>query len=240
VGRLEKVNELESHQCNREYYLGAHEKCSIVVPMVSDLALDGPIKTPTYDEWSARHTTVSYHFETRKYALECHGSFDATPLRNASLNLAKALEKVNLKQNISRGRLPEKDYKTILQDSQFCLIIRGDTPSTHSFYDALAAHCIPVIVSDSFRDVATPFISSGVNLTAFTIQISQQQFSTDAVAVAERIKQITHNSQEMGRLYNGLAKHRPSLLWHIDGSKAGSRVLDDVTKTCRTKDGDVM
>lgn len=38
--------------------------------------------------------------------------------------------------------------------SKFCLNIAGDTPSSNRLFDAIASHCVPVIVSD---DIELPF-----------------------------------------------------------------------------------
>ncbi|KAJ0704583.1 putative xylogalacturonan beta-1,3-xylosyltransferase [Helianthus annuus] len=37
---------------------------------------------------------------------------------------------------------------------QFCLTIAGDTPSSNRFFDAIASHCVPVIIS---YDIELPF-----------------------------------------------------------------------------------
>jgi len=232
VGRLENVNELWSHQCHRESYLGQREKCTIVVPWPSDVIFEGAVKTPNFEEWLGRRTTVSYKFGMRAYNKAC--GVDATPLRVASLKLARRLEKLHITHNISRGRVPIETYKNVLQDSHFCLTIRGDTPSSHAFFDALAAHCIPIIVSDSFGDVATPFVSSGVDLSQFTIQISEKQFITND-GIAEHIYKITQDRNGMLHLFQGLQKHRPMLLWGIDHSEVASKILD-AAKECEVKD----
>lgn len=38
--------------------------------------------------------------------------------------------------------------------SKFCLNIAGDTPSSNRLFDAIASHCVPVIISD---DIELPF-----------------------------------------------------------------------------------
>ncbi|KAM0065375.1 putative xylogalacturonan beta-1,3-xylosyltransferase [Helianthus debilis subsp. tardiflorus] len=41
-----------------------------------------------------------------------------------------------------------------MQSSKFCLNIAGDTPSSNRLFDAIASHCVPVIISD---DIELPF-----------------------------------------------------------------------------------
>ncbi|GAV69960.1 Exostosin domain-containing protein [Cephalotus follicularis] len=41
-----------------------------------------------------------------------------------------------------------------MQSSKFCLNIAGDTPSSNRLFDAIASHCIPVVISD---DIELPY-----------------------------------------------------------------------------------
>ncbi|KAK4793025.1 hypothetical protein SAY86_023460 [Trapa natans] len=43
---------------------------------------------------------------------------------------------------------------TGMQNSKFCLNIAGDTPSSNRLFDAIASHCVPVIISD---EIELPF-----------------------------------------------------------------------------------
>lgn len=38
-----------------------------------------------------------------------------------------------------------------MQSSRFCLNIAGDTPSSNRLFDAIASHCVPVIISDEIE-----------------------------------------------------------------------------------------
>lgn len=41
-----------------------------------------------------------------------------------------------------------------MQGSKFCLHLAGDTPSSNRLFDAIASHCVPVIISD---DIELPY-----------------------------------------------------------------------------------
>lgn len=41
-----------------------------------------------------------------------------------------------------------------MSSSKFCLNIAGDTPSSNRLFDAIASHCVPVIISD---EIELPF-----------------------------------------------------------------------------------
>ena len=48
------------------------------------------------------------------------------------------------------ARLGPNDYAELLRNATYCVCPRGDTPTTRKLYDALAAGCVPVIVSDAW------------------------------------------------------------------------------------------
>lgn len=62
---------------------------------------------------------------------------------------------------------------TGMRKSKFCLNIAGDTPSSNRLFDAIASHCIPVIISD---DIEVPF-EDELDYSEFCIFIK----STDAL-----------------------------------------------------------
>lgn len=47
-----------------------------------------------------------------------------------------------------------KQISTGMRSSKFCLNIAGDTPSSNRLFDAIASHCVPVIISD---DIELPY-----------------------------------------------------------------------------------
>ncbi|XP_050370506.1 probable arabinosyltransferase ARAD1 isoform X2 [Argentina anserina] len=47
-----------------------------------------------------------------------------------------------------------KDATQGMHSSKFCLNIAGDTPSSNRLFDAIASHCVPVIISD---DIELPY-----------------------------------------------------------------------------------
>jgi len=38
-----------------------------------------------------------------------------------------------------------------MRSSKFCLHIAGDTPSSNRLFDAIASHCVPIIISDKIE-----------------------------------------------------------------------------------------
>ncbi|XP_024398479.1 probable arabinosyltransferase ARAD1 [Physcomitrium patens] len=60
-----------------------------------------------------------------------------------------------------------------MRQSKFCLHMEGDTPSSNRLFDAVASHCVPLIVSD---DIELPF-EDVINYTEFCLFVN----SSDAL-----------------------------------------------------------
>ena len=73
-----------------------------------------------------------------------------------------------------QARMPNYNahqYVRELRESQYCLHLRGDTSTSRRIYDALAAGCVPVIISD---DSHLPF-KSQIDWDAFTVSINEDE-----------------------------------------------------------------
>jgi len=55
-----------------------------------------------------------------------------------------------------------------MQQSTFCLVPRGDTPSSRRFFSAIAAGCIPVLIADDY----TPPFSHALDYSKFSLSFS--------------------------------------------------------------------
>ena len=62
-----------------------------------------------------------------------------------------------------------------LQESVFCLIAKADSYSTASFYDAIQAGCLPIVISNWFIFSFPAFI----NYAEFTIRLEENDFMKD-------------------------------------------------------------
>lgn len=67
----------------------------------------------------------------------------------------------------ARGEDGSAWYDRQMRTAKFCLVLRGDTTSSKRFFSAVAAGCLPVVVSDGLR---LPFAASGmVDYSAFAL-----------------------------------------------------------------------
>lgn len=67
--------------------------------------------------------------------------------------MLKVEEGVHFEEGLS-GSAGIHSATTGMRRSRFCLNIAGDTPSSNRLFDAIASHCVPVIISD---DIELPF-----------------------------------------------------------------------------------
>ena len=125
-----------------------------------------PVVKPSYDKFETSKNFIFYHSRTNKMA------FGSTPYRFAPLD-NKVIEK--LPPSSIGFDIPKEQWAGDLASSKFCLVIRSDTPHSHSLLYALRAGCIPVVVSDDYTLYAPTFKSS-MALEDFSIFIKEEQF----------------------------------------------------------------
>lgn len=233
IGRIEGIDVQEAQTSNRHFDLEAG--CSVVVPFASDVAYKKDWnQRASFEEWVNRPNLVSFRFEDRQYTLfcnqtRCKGAVDATPLRKQALALRRV---VGDRALIHLGRTSVSRYAAELHESKFCLVVRGDTPSSHAFYDALAAGCIPVLVSDRWGSLAAPFahghagvMQGGMDFSSFTVRVPEYTWMGHVEKVADRLQAIEEDEARSKTLYHHLLKARASLLWSIPHAAVSESVL---------------
>mmetsp|Transcript_81391 Transcript_81391/g.226697 ORF Transcript_81391/g.226697 Transcript_81391/m.226697 type:complete len:555 (+) Transcript_81391:125-1789(+) len=244
IGRIEVVDGEAAKISNRRYAL-TQSKCSVVVPYASDAAyVENFTHETKYGQWAARSNLVSFRFEDRRYVLfckstPCPGAVDALPLRKQSLEFARRLNrawegapKPAYNTSISMTRVPLAAYVNDLRNSKFCLVMRGDTPSTHSFYDALAASCVPILVSDRWPLVGKPF-AGGKNgklvgnfpYEDFVVTFTEDQWMNDLDGVIARLESIIGDEATSQAYFENMQRARHSLLWSMPNNTAVGSVL---------------
>jgi hypothetical protein len=84
--------------------------------------------------------------------------------------------------------LPAARWLQDLTLSKFCLVLRGDTPHSHSLLRAIKVGCLPVIVSDYYEEYA-PIFRSTLRLHDVAIFISEHEFLTRPVESLDKLRQ---------------------------------------------------
>jgi len=111
------------------------------------------------------------------------------------------------------GNAGKLSYPDMVRRSEFCLHLRGDTVTSRRFYDAIAAGCLPLVVSDDFG-AALPFLLGGeVDYSAWLTTLSEADFVRDPLGaidgVAKRFGLL--GQDEGGRKKNELDAMRAAM-----------------------------
>jgi hypothetical protein len=243
IGRHEIVNEETSEITHRPMAV-EQSRCSFVVPYASDVDHEQWSQVPSYGEWRQRNLTIHLRSDNREYVLPCgeqpcEGAIDATPLRNKSLELAEHFGDAAL---VKMEFVPKEQYIDELHDSKFCLVMRGDTPSSRSYYDALSANCVPVLVSDDWDEVSGPFalggkgtLHSGLKHGSYTVRIEEQMFMDNLPAVAGRIRKALADGEHTKLLFDNMQKHRSALLWSMPNNTVAEFALQSARRCVQSK-----
>lgn len=197
--------------------------CTVVVPYFAAEGLsrkDVSMLFPncTFAEWQKRETILFYRNDQRK---DYH--WGATAVRRKPQNLS-GLPNVSI-----GGNIPKVKHIRGMSESKFCLVTRGDTPSSHKIFDAIRSLCIPVIVSDLWHRVAKPFPTL-LAWDAFSLSIPEPHFMKDPQQAIAFL--WTLSIGELRRLFHALYRARLAVDWRAPDSRTTTFVLASIADTC--------
>ena len=110
------------------------------------------------------HYTLFYHIRTQPFV------YGSTPYRRAPFH------NITLPYKASIGYdLPPDQWLERFTSSKFCLVIRGDTPNSHSLLRAVKVGCIPVIVCD-YYPIFSPTFKTSLSIHDFSFIWNETDF----------------------------------------------------------------
>jgi hypothetical protein len=101
-------------------------------------------------------------------------------------------------------------YLQNLMRSRFCFAPRGDTASAKRLYEAIAAGCIPVIISDKLQ---LPF-QRQMSWESMSLRYSEQAVAKDPRIVLRDVKAMS--PARLAAMQKNLLAVRHMFLWHLD------------------------
>ena len=111
---------------------------------------------------------------------------------------------------LEEGRKTSLDHLSPRGLVGFILVVRGDTPTSSHFSDAIAAGCIPVIVSNGFFQYGAPF-NRLLNLQDVIASVDEDEWvASPTNATEEFLRPIPDKKQETFERFDAV---RHSLLW---------------------------
>lgn len=125
------------------------------------------------------------------------------------------------------------DYAKMLFNSVFCLHLRGDTPTSRRLFDAIAAGCLPIAVSDALG-ANLPFVSNGdVAYSAWLTVISEEAFKRDPLGELESASHIDEKKIEQMR--RAMTRDAPRLTLCSGAGGVGDSLLSEAFRKIRQR-----
>ena len=125
-----------------------------------------------------------------------------------------------------------QNYRQLMINSKFALVIHGDTCSTSRLYDAIAAGAIPVILSDELYAQGLPFLRQ-VPWFDFAIFIPHRIDDLKEFADVIIKNTVMLSEEELEYKFERLKKFRADLNWRHPDSLVSDRIFEDAVSTCR-------
>ena len=201
---------------NSTYLHHEQWKNTIVVPY--SVTKDVPmVSKPLFQEFQERPLLIFYH--TRKSTF----AHNATQLRRAPFKLDLTNATIDVGYDITRKKWIKRWSR-----SKFCLVIRGDTPTSHSFYLALSSFCIPIIISDLFHLVGVPF-NIDLDLANIAIRIKENSVLSNPNVIIDTIQALKQH-EIITKLKNIQTYQKKFLYRHTNNT-----IVEQVIQECLSK-----
>lgn len=89
-----------------------------------------------------------------------------------------------------------------MRETEFCIVSKSDSYSSSALYHAIAAGCIPIVVSDWFT-FAYPW---AIPYEEFTIRILEADFLTNPTEAINRARELYGSAETMSRMRESMRK----------------------------------
>lgn len=154
------------------------------------------IDVEDFHKWNSKNISIFYR-TTKGTSM-----YNSTNYRHALVNDHVELE-LHF-PNASVGYQIQYDqWLSDLQNSKYCLVVRGDNPSSRSLYTAVRVGCMPLIVSNSLP-FYQPMFRSLLRYEDFSIMVEEEEFvSSPSESLKNAISTLTE--EELKKKIHGLS-----------------------------------
>ena len=210
-------------------------RCTVSTPIYTPNNVWEDDTNLSFEKWKQRE--LFFHYRGKGRNCSSYGTaIDVNDLRYAATDGWKRPnypDPVDVIPNsiFSHERAPGDSYGTELKSSRFCLVLRCDDPLASRFYDAIAAGCIPVLISDGWLLTVAPFVEK-INYHSFSIIIPESIYWYDAVGALRFA--YNHEESHLQTLYENLLQERKKLLWRHNERSVATLSLQQIKSDCLT------
>ena len=136
----------------------------------------------------------------------------------------------------------QADHFAEMRKATFCLVPRGDSPPSSRLYLAVAAGCIPVLISDSFDGVfatTVPWHTFSLRVPEASIAAAGGRRGQANAAAAASLNLTSHllsivdTPGRLKAMQEALEAHAADVLWEAPGSRVGDHALGLATMAAR-------
>ena len=125
----------------------------------------------------------------------------------------------------SADRLESKhEYRALMANSTFCLVLRGDNENTRKFTEVILAGCIPVLIADM---PAWPF-ARRLDYRSFSYEFGWRRAIDDPQGIVRELLAVP--AEEIAAKQRTLLKVRRHFFYHDDAARPGAikQLIQDV------------
>lgn len=209
-------------------------RCTVSTPIFTPDNVWADDTDLSFDKWKQRD--IFFHYRGKGRNCSSYGTaIDVNDLRYAATDGWKKHypDPNNVFPNsiFSHERAPGDSFGAELKSSRFCLVLRCDDPLASRFYDAIAAGCIPVVISDGWLLTVAPFVEK-INYHSFAIIVPESIYWYDAVGALRFA--YSHEDSHLQTLYKNLLQERKKLLWRHEQRSVATLSLQQIKSDCLT------
>lgn len=158
---------------------------------------DFPLNLATIEKFNSSTNFIFYHSRTEP-------SFNnSTMYRHASITNI-TLDNNFPKSSIGWG-LDRDEWLEEFSRSQFCLMIRGDSPHSHALWRSIRVGCIPVIISKHLP-VYAPIFKSTLNMSDYAVILDEEELLRNATQTLLTLREMTIQEVEIKLLHLAFAQ----------------------------------
>ena len=158
---------------------------------------DFPLNHATMEKFNSSTNFIFYHSRTEP-------SFNnSTIYRHAPITNI-TLDNNFPKSSIGWGLKPD-EWLEEFSRSQFCLMIRGDSPHSHALWRSIRVGCIPVIISKHLP-VYAPIFKSTLNMSDYAVILDEEELLRNATKALLTLREMTIQQVEIKLLHLAFAQ----------------------------------
>ena len=158
---------------------------------------DFPLNLATIERFNSSTNFIFYHSRTEP-SFNNSTMYRHAPITNITLDY-------NFPKSSIGWGLKSVEWLEEFSRSQFCLMIRGDSPHSHALWRSIRVGCIPVIISKHLP-VYAPIFKSTLNMSDYAVILDEEELLRNATKALLTLREMTMQQVEIKLLHLAFAQ----------------------------------